>query len=1155
VITGLICGNDAKCILEEDQMFNRVLFSVALLLTGFCLVQSVQAQTLNGLLTGRISDYSGATVPGAQITAVNQATGETRTANSNEQGIWLIPQMSPGTYKVAVAKQGFATVAQDNVKLDVNGSITLNFQLKVGVVNETIQVTTAPPLLNTTSATLSTVVGHQEVVDLPLNGREFTQLALLSPGAAPVGGYQQGSFTISEGGGGISPSVNGQRGQSNNFTIDGIENNQLFDNAWAISPPPDAIQEFNVQAHMTDAQFGVSSGANINVQTRPGTNSFHGAAWEFVRNNAFDANTYPNATRPFYHQNQYGFFVGGPIFKNHTFFSGYWEGYRFGRASTQFGSTLTSDEIAGDFSQFVGKTVIGTDHLGRPEYAHELYDATTSRPDPVTPSLTIRDPFPAAPGGSPGSMIPSNYISPQALIFIKKYYPAPNMNVAPGVFPNFEYFGKSVKNGDQFGARFDQQLKNNDSVFVRLARNNIHSIGPAAFNTLPGGIVLNFANEIELGYTHIFDLKTILNIRAAFVFENLASNSGETYDPTLTAAMGTQLVSVPRLGADVPLGSVLGNGVTAISNVFNPLGPSSFYEYNIDASRTMGNHTISGGGMFLPIRQVTDDIVARVTSTEAGTSLNGNASGATGLGPASYLEGIVDQYYTYNLLKNLDLTVPWWAFYGQDQWKVTQKLVLTFGTRWDYIAASNYHRSALVFDPITGKMWGVGSIPTSPALTALLPVGNPTLYQAGQGYFATNKNGWEPRFGATYQFLTNTVGHLAFALMDQHDNQLIQGNQNLALNWPNGSNQTLSNLDTGVPKMYLNTLPTQASLLDKGNPAVGTTARQNTPISYVEEYNVGIQQQLPDNLVLNVDYVGSVGRHQWANTQANTAMYPGPGSIQSRAQYPQYGILGTIGAMDPTSYNGLQAKLVRPFASGATFTASYTWSKSLDVQSDPYGPAPKPNWYNPLALWGRSLFDIPQLFVFSGVYQLPFGNGRQFMHTPNQFIQVALGGWQAAGILSLHSGTPLFVGSGADFANTGWGFEPAVRGLLSPYTKAKGGASGLKQWLTPPTPYTGTALPDPSTFAFAVPLPYTVGNEKRNDLSNPGYKNVDFNVQKNFPLWESAEFQFRTEFFNLFNHTNYAGTSGNANTPSGFGLITTVNGNARIIQFSGKINF
>jgi hypothetical protein len=1135
-------------------MFKRIVWPVVLLLTGLFLAQHVQAQTLNGLLTGTITDPAGGILPGVQIKAVNRGTGETRTAVTNDQGVWLIPQLSPGTYKVSAVKPGFATVIQDNVQLDVNQSVTLDVKLTVAAANETIDVTTAPPLLNTTSATLSTIVGHQEVVDLPLNGREFTQLALLAPGEVPMENGQQSSFAIAEGAGGISPSTNGQRGEDNNFTIDGIENNELFDNAWAVSPPPDAIQEFNVQAHMTDAQFAVSSGANINVQTRTGTNSFHGDAWEFARNDDFDATQYPNSTRPFYHQNQYGFFVGGPVVRNRTFFSGYWEGYRFSQASVQFGDTLTANQIAGNYSQYVGTTPVGTDDLGRPEYTNELYDATTSRPDPLNPAVTIRDPFPAAPGGSPGSQIPSGYISSQALDYIKAFYPAPDMNVAPGVFPNFEYSGASTIKGDQFGARFDQQFSDMDSVFVRLARNDIHEITPASFNTLPGSITSNFVNEIELGYTHIFDPKTILNVRAAYVYENLDSNTGTTSDPSLTAAMGTQAALPPNFGANVPISGVMSNGLGSITNTFSPLGPSTYYEFNVDASKIVGHHTVSAGGMFFPLRVDLGYVSALTYFNQAGTSINGVTSGATGFSAASFLEGIIDEYNPYVVTQPADPTIPWWAFYGQDQWQVTRKLVLTFGTRWDYLGPTNYHKQLLVFDPTTGKMWEVGSPFTVP--TSFLPVNDPTLYHVSPNYFEAKKNGWEPRFGATYQIEKNTVAHLGFAIIDQHDNELGQGNTDFSLNWPAAADSILTSLDIGVPTVYLNSLPTATSLLSASSPAMGTNGARNTPISYVEEYNAGIQQQLADHLSLSLDYVGSVGRHLYTQDTGNTAEYPGPGSIQARAQYPQYGTYSYLGDNSPSTYNGLQAKLVRPFAAGATFTASYTWSKSMDTMSDPESsPTGRPDWYDVFKSWGRSDYDLAQLFVFSGVYQLPFGAGRQFMHTPNKFVQEVFGGWQTAGILSMHSGFVQTGTAGADTANTGWGFEPPQRGSLSPYHRSGGGGSGFKYWLTAPTTYTGTTLPNPSTYAFTEPLPYTEGNEQRNDLTGPDFKNLDFSLQKNFPIWGSSNFQFRTEAFNIFNHTNYGGFASNVEVPSTFGQITSVEGNARIIQFSGKISF
>lgn len=373
------------------------------------------AQTTNGLMTGVITDSTDAIVPEAHISVTNVGTGLNRVTSSNTSGEYILPQLPPGVYKLSVTKDGFASVSRDNIQLQVNQSITLSFQLGVGSTSQTIEVTGAPPQLNTISATLSNVVSHDETVGLPLNGREFTQLTLLTPGAAPVQNGQQGSFTVSLGAGGISPSVNGQRGEQNNFTMDGIFNNATYTNTWVISPPPDAIQEFNVQSHITDAQFSVSSGANINLVTRSGTNQFHGALWEFLRNDLLDAQTFPESQRLPYRQNQYGLYLGGPVTiphiysgKDKTFFSFYWEGFRSAQTTTYLASTLTPAMVGGDFSGVLGAQV-GTDSLGRPEYANQIYDPFSSRPDPTHPGQYLRDPF-------PGNVIPKDRLNQASLL-------------------------------------------------------------------------------------------------------------------------------------------------------------------------------------------------------------------------------------------------------------------------------------------------------------------------------------------------------------------------------------------------------------------------------------------------------------------------------------------------------------------------------------------------------------------------------------------------------------------------------------------------------------------------------------------------------------------------------------------------------------------
>src|SRR5580692_4437057 len=383
------------------------------------------AQTTNGLITGVVTDSTGAFLPGVQINVTDLGTGQSRNTVSSSNGSYILPQLPPGTYKLTVAKTGFASVDRENVELQVNQSITLDFQLVVGSTSQTVEVTSAPPQLNTTSATLTDVVSHDETVGLPLNGREFTQLTLLTPGAAPQEDGQQSSFTVALGAGGISPSVNGQRGEQNNFTMDGVLNNATYTNTWVIAPPPDAIQEFNVQSHITDAQFAITSGANINLVTRSGTNSYHGALWEFFRNDALDAQTFPETARLPYRQNQYGVYFGGPVGIPHVFsgqdktwFSLYWEGFRSSQSTTTLASTLTPAMTNGDFSGVLGAQV-GTDSLGRPEYANEIYDPLTSRPDPANPGQYLRDPF-------PNNTIPMDRLNPATVLVLKRFYPAPN---------------------------------------------------------------------------------------------------------------------------------------------------------------------------------------------------------------------------------------------------------------------------------------------------------------------------------------------------------------------------------------------------------------------------------------------------------------------------------------------------------------------------------------------------------------------------------------------------------------------------------------------------------------------------------------------------------------------------------------------------------
>jgi hypothetical protein len=1107
-------------------------FAILAFVSCFLALQS-QGQTTNGLITGSVTDSTGATVPGAVVTATNPATGVARSATSNDSGTYVVPQLAPGIYDISVEKQGFGIEKRSSVQMEVNQSLTLDFKLGVASAAQTVEVTGAAPALNTTSSTLTDVIGHQETVDLPLNGREFTQLTLLTPGVAPITTGQQAAFTVALGKGGISPSVNGQRGQQNNFTMDGVLNNAIFTNGWSIAPPPDALQEFAVQSHITDAQFAISSGANINVVTRSGTNSYHGALWEFIRNDALDAQTFPDTFRAPYRQNQYGVYLGGPFWiprildtRNHTWFSVYWEGFRSSLSGNFLSSTLTPAMAAGDFSGVLGAQV-GTDSLGRPEYANEIYDPLTSRPDPGNPGAFLRDPF-------PGNKIPTDRFNPASVLMIQKYYPAPNLNVGPSVLPNFQFTGVTATDSDVFGARIDQQFDANNTFFVRFNRSNARTTEPSHF-TGPASIpdfselIINYSQQAAVGITHLFSPTTILNAHFGYTYTNFFVGD-EAAGTAFVDAINFQQAVPVRDG--IPLGPdlTISNGYNGVSQFAVPLGPLEGFDYHADLSKVVGNHTIGVGAMYYHIHTFDDGWGSGTAFTQNGTAQDATA-GPTGFGPASFLLGVLNTYSPWIGSTGTDQTVNWWGLYGQDQWKVSKKMVLTAGLRWDYVGPPNYHKVVSGLNVLNGQF-----IITQPF---------PPLFPSATGrstFFTPQYNGWEPRFGVTYQMTGHTVLHGAFAMLDDHNNTLVQANQGIRLSWPTAVSANFTSLDLGVPTTYLNTLPSSQSILTGllSTPYATYGADPDNKIPYAMLFNLGVQQQLTDAMTMKLDYVGSLSRHQYINNTVNTALSPGPGPISDRQPFPQYGGPFSFEWNEGTgNYHALQAELTQRVAHGLFFRLAYTWSKSMDIQSDPYGNE-APNFYNLRTEYGPSVYSLTNMIVFSSVYQLPIGRGKAFLSSPNAFAQAALGNWNLGSIISHVSGQPFNAILGADVANTGAPDQRANRIYnMSAYEGLVPVSSG-KQWLNPA--------------ALVTPTAYTYGNESRDDLVGPGYTDVDISTYKNFPFLESRSVQFRAEFFNLFNHTNYA--LPNATVESGtFGLITSAFGQGREIQFAVKVIF
>jgi Carboxypeptidase regulatory-like domain/TonB dependent receptor len=1094
-----------------------------------CLAIHVSGQTTTGLITGLVADSTGAVVPGAQVDVIDQGTGLLRTSLSGTNGIYLVLQLSPAVYRVSVRKQGFATQEQQNVRLEVNQSVTLDFTLGAASVAQNVIVTEAPSGLNTTSATLSTVIGHDDIVGLPLNGRQFTQLALLVPGASPQQESQQTNQTIA----GLSPSVNGQRGYQNNFTMDGTLNNQVYSDVWAIAPPPDALQEFAVQSHITDAQFAVSSGANINLVTRSGTNAFHGAMWEFLRNDAFDAQTFPEIARLPYHQDQYGLYFGGPVLvphvlngKDNTWFSLYWEAYHSNQIGTTTATTLTPLMRSGNFAAELGTTIIGTDSLGRPEYANELYDPTTSRPDPKKPGEYLRDPYMY--NGQLNVMSPGD-INPVIPAILSVYYALPNIDVPEGTFPNYTYNNSTLINQDQFGIRADHEVTKNDSVFLRFNRNNAHRLISTANYSVEAQLS-NYAQQAAFGFTHILNPKTILNFRYGYTYTNVFNGDVPTGAAFANSINFSEALPTHQPG-NIALGPQLtiSNGFIGTAQQAVPLGPIEGMDYHVDLIRTVGNHTFGSGVMYYRLRSSDDGFHVTPSFTQNATAQDGTA-GPTGYGPASFLIGAPDSYSAFVGDTSADQTVNWYGLYAQDQWQASKRMVLTAGLRWDYVSPPNYHKVVSGLDVLTGVFVVTGPVS-----------GYYTKATGTRGFFTPQYNGYEPRFGITYKATEHTVIHGAFAMLDDHNNTLIQENQAIRLSWPTGIAANLTSLDLGIPQIYMNDLPSAASLVNGLPPYASYGANTNNRIPYSMEYNLGVEQQLSNSMVLKLDYVGSVSRFQFITPLANTAPTPGPGPIVSRSPYGlQYGGPFSFSwNIAPASYNALQASLHKSLSSGLSFLASYTWSKAMDWASDPY-TSTEEDFYDLSREWGPSTFSYTHMMVVSGLYSLPIGRDKAFVNNSNRFVQAIVGDWSFGGIFTALSGEPFDVLAGSDVANTGSGGSERANRI-----------AGV-------SPYTPKALRTPSTWlkkaAFAVPAPYTFGNQSRDGLFGPASRVFDCALMKDFPLYESMRLQFRAESFNIFNMTNYALPDATVSDGT-FGQINATTHSGRQVQFALKLVF
>jgi hypothetical protein len=1090
----------------------------------------VDAQTSFGVIVGTVTDPSQAVVPEVSLTVTNPQTGIARQLKTDDNGNFRVESLLPGVYSIKAEHSGFRSTEVTGVELPVARTVTVNIVLLLGEVNQKVEVTATAPLLDTATATVGTVVDNQSVVLLPLNGRAFTDLLLLVPGSVPGNPL----FAIS---GGHTYSVSGNPSDQNNYTMDGLSDNEPFFKQFAIQPSIDAIQEFKVQTNITSAEYGSAAGANVNVALKSGTNQIHGAAFEFLRNDKLDAvdwfrnyDSTPEApaVRPAFKRNQYGGVLGGPLYIPHVFDGRdrvFWmfnyEATKIRQASTLVATIPTSSELEGNltdqpplFDPFT-TTQIGTDASGNPVYSRQ----------PLSCSGAV-------------NIVCPNRIDPYVAAWNPIEYPATSKSGAGNITNTNTY----ILNSYQINNRVDYKIKDNINFFARYSQSTAGELAPQAIPPFSTDTYEWYKNAVA-SWTWVASPTTVADLKIGFNRTNLLQFTpvpGEGAAALLAAhpLQGT-IVKDPRYPVYPSL------GIANFSNASQsgvPL-PTTDVQGVFNVSLIRGRNSIKVGTTIDNFRGSQDNFYNNsfnFTSTPTNDpNPADNAAASTGSGLASYLLGI-----PVGGNRNVGDTKVWmqWSqfgFYVQDDIKITKKLTFNAGLRWEYDQSPRDKFDRLgMFDRTSNQFVWTSKNPVTGAPANV----RPQIRDPDWRDFA-------PRSGLAYQVDSKTTVRLGYGIF--YAPNTLWETQGIRGQWPYAVSENLSGLNTYLPTLPMEimypayTTPTAQSL-PAGSFALGRTDR----VGYSQQWNVGVQRELAKDLLLEVDYIGSKGTKLSTFLVENTPP-PGPGLIgspQHPAPYPQ--VFGTFNEGDRAStsvYHSLQVKLEKRFSNGLQFLGTYAWGHMLDTAGT--GSNNGPQIQDPRdieASRGDGTFDYRHIFTGSYNYDLPFGRSRRFLPNINRGLNQLVGGWELTGITRFTSGGPVNVGLTFDNTNTGYGGDRpnGVPGaaLTAPVSGDK--TQGLL-----------------NAAAYTIPAQYTYGSLGRNTARSPGFQNWDFGLYKNFPLQgEKRSLQFRGEFFNGFNNVNLGGPNAGfceplpACNPS-FGRTFSTQNSQRQIQLALKLLF
>src|SRR5437899_4184266 len=1077
----------------------------------------VDAQQITGSIRGAVVDPSGAVVQSAAVSAQQTETGLTRTAITDRDGAYVLVELPIGHYQIRAEAKGYQKYLQEGISLDVNQTATVNVHLKLGAETQQVEVKPDAQLVQSTVSSLGQTVMEREILDLPLDGRNFSQLGTLQPGVVPLtpGLLQAGGPARA----GQAYAVDGQRPESNNFLIDGADNVNAVDAGFVLKPPIDSIAEFKILTHNANAEFGRNTGSSTNIVTRSGTNSFHGALWEFLRNDAMDASDYFSHSVQALKQNQFGGTFGGPIRRDKTFFFGYYEGFRNRQGETVAATVPSLDERQGKFPQ-------------------PLFDFSTGQPVLVpNGQLTSIDP------------IAQN---------ILPFFPKPNDGAN-----TFRTTQTLTQNNDQFGLRLDHYLSHADTLNFRYmysAGRTTDPLSPVGAN-VPGFPVGEYdrGQNFVAQETHVFSPTTIGVARFSYLRNKFLldqhlnhespSDLGFQYQPTLASAAGPPFIQV-----------------SGYSSVGDPItGPRNTIQNTFDLSGSLnwihGRHELKfGGGYRRDQINALQGIATNGFFVFAGFPYSDGFASFLSGNPVVFLQGGGD--FSREIRdRAMDL-------YGQDNYKVTSHLTLNLGLRYElpFPATENKNRVNLFVPGAQSKV-----IPTAPA--GLLYPGDTSV---PAGLISTQKTAFAPRVGFAWDPRGDAkmVVSAAYGIFYEP----YYTGQGGPLQDPISAPPYLKTLQIGFPvHSFANPFYSPNPFGQPfPEPMTLLVVSRNLRLPYAQDWNLNIQRSFGADWLFQIGYVGTTGVRLPRFIEGNPAIYkPGidpntnqpystTSNVNQRRLYsgctPEnpdncvYGSVGEIASIANSSYNALEASLRKRFSHGLSFLASYTWAHSIDDVSsfNITGSASQPvagendlaqNPFDLAAERGRSMFDARHRFVLSYQWSLPF-----LQHSVNWYGKV-LGNWQLNGIVTAMSGTPFTVFDPNDVSLQGQ--APEISGFSSNRPNVIGnpnsGPHTAAQWFNVNAFERITQDPNSPVQQF--------GNEGRNAVQGPGYVNWDFSAFKNIRLTESKEVQFRGELFNVLNHTNFRLPVSDISAPAGvFGHVQS-DVSPRVIQVALKFMF